>query len=171
MKIYADTKNFSVHYNDHTIPCAIGKHGAIAAEHKREGDGKTPLGTYFLRHVYARPDRVVPFETGLPLTWLTPEHGWCDDAAHSLYNQPVMLPFAASHENLWRDDGLYNIIVTLSHNDAPAVPHMGSAIFMHCCKYDEAGQIKPTLGCVAIAEADLRLLCKAFTPATQIEII
>jgi L,D-peptidoglycan transpeptidase YkuD (ErfK/YbiS/YcfS/YnhG family) len=114
MKFCADTQALVIRSHDLTIPCAIGKHGAIAEADKREGDGKTPLGTYSLRHVYARPDRVGAFETGLPFTWLAPTHGWCDDVAHPLYNRPVMLPFAGSHENLWREDGLYDIIRPLS---------------------------------------------------------
>jgi L,D-peptidoglycan transpeptidase YkuD (ErfK/YbiS/YcfS/YnhG family) len=171
MKLIVDTAKHILYIPQGKWPCAIGKHGAIDAADKREGDGKTPLGTYFLRSVYARPDRVAGFETGLPLTWLTPQHGWCDDTNHPLYNKQVMLPFAASHENLWRDDGLYDIIVTLNHNDDPPVPHMGSAIFLHCCKYDDSGAMKPTLGCIAMPQADLRRLCKAFTPDTQIEIV
>jgi L,D-peptidoglycan transpeptidase YkuD (ErfK/YbiS/YcfS/YnhG family) len=48
---------------------------------------------------------------------------------------------------------------------------MGSAIFLHCCRYDEAGAMKPTLGCMAIPRDDLLKLCAAFTPETQIIII
>jgi L,D-peptidoglycan transpeptidase YkuD (ErfK/YbiS/YcfS/YnhG family) len=170
MKLVVDTAKHILYIPPGKWPCAIGKHGAIDAADKREGDGKTPLGTYKLLKIFARPDRVVPFTTALPFEWLTPLHGWCDDASHRLYNTQVMLPFAASHESLWRDDGLYDLIVTLSHNVDPAVPHMGSAIFLHCCKYDDSGAMKPTLGCVAIPKADLQALCAAFTPDTHIEI-
>jgi L,D-peptidoglycan transpeptidase YkuD (ErfK/YbiS/YcfS/YnhG family) len=171
MKIVVDTKRGCFTFDNQSISCAIGKHGAIAQSDKREGDGKTPRGVYTLRKIYARPDRVAPFASALPIEWLTPAHGWCDDPVHPLYNTQVMLPCAVSHEQLWREDGLYDVIVTLSHNDDPAVPHLGSAIFLHCCKYDEAGAIKPTLGCVAIPKADLLMLCKDFTPTAQIEMI
>jgi L,D-peptidoglycan transpeptidase YkuD (ErfK/YbiS/YcfS/YnhG family) len=152
------------------VPCAVGKHGAIAEMDKREGDGKTPLGSYKLLKIFARPDRVAPFTTELPFEWLTPQHGWCDDASHQQYNKQVMLPFGPNHETLWREDGLYDVIVTLSHNDDPVMPHLGSAIFLHCCKYDNSGAMKPTLGCVAIAKTELLALCAAFTPDTQIKI-
>jgi L,D-peptidoglycan transpeptidase YkuD (ErfK/YbiS/YcfS/YnhG family) len=168
--IHVDTATGCLRIDSQTIPCAIGKHGAIAESGKREGDGKTPLGRYRLRQIYARPDRVESLTTGLPLTWLTPQHGWCDDVGHPLYNKPVMLPFAASHESLWREDGLYDILITLSHNDDPAIANMGSAIFLHCCKYDEIGAMKPTLGCIAIAKAALLSLCKDFTPESWITI-
>jgi L,D-peptidoglycan transpeptidase YkuD (ErfK/YbiS/YcfS/YnhG family) len=169
--VRVDTASRILLVGNHSTPCAIGKHGAIAQIDKREGDGRTPLGTYFLRSVYARPDRVAGFETGLPLTWLTPQHGWCDDADHSRYNKQVMLPFAASHESLWRDDGLYDLIVTLSHNDDPPVPNMGSAIFLHCCKYDDSGAMKPTLGCVAVTETELLLLLPQLNAHSCIEIV
>jgi L,D-peptidoglycan transpeptidase YkuD (ErfK/YbiS/YcfS/YnhG family) len=168
--ITVDTVARTLRVGEVLLDCAIGKHGAIAQSDKREGDGKTPLGTFHLRAAYARPDRIANITTGLPFTWLTRQHGWCDDVAHPLYNKPVMLPFAASHEALWREDGLYDILITLSHNDAPAVPGMGSAIFLHCGKYDAAGACKPTLGCVAIPKADLLALCAGFTPETSIEV-
>jgi L,D-peptidoglycan transpeptidase YkuD (ErfK/YbiS/YcfS/YnhG family) len=168
--IHVSTPVRRLRFGDVTIVCAIGKYGAIDEKDKREGDGKTPLGTYTLLKIFARPDRVEAFTTALPFEWLTPLHGWCDDASHPLYNKQVMLPFAASHESLWRDDGLYDLIVTLSHNDDPVVPNMGSAIFLHCCKYDDSGVMKPTLGCMAIPKADLLMLCGAFTPDTQVEI-
>jgi L,D-peptidoglycan transpeptidase YkuD (ErfK/YbiS/YcfS/YnhG family) len=170
MHLHVDTSKLILAFGTLAIPCAIGKHGAIAESAKREGDGKTPLGAYKLRKVYARPDRVAAFATGLPITWLTPQHGWCDDAAHPLYNREVTLPFAASHEQLWREDGLYDLIVTLSHNEAPVVPGLGSAIFLHCCKYDDTGRMKPTLGCVAIPKSELLTLLPQLAPRTSIEI-
>jgi L,D-peptidoglycan transpeptidase YkuD (ErfK/YbiS/YcfS/YnhG family) len=170
MIVHVDTQAKILRCNEHILPCAIGKNGAIAESRKREGDGKTPLGTYALRQLYVRPDRVPAVATALPVCWLTPQHGWCDDPAHPCYNREVMLPFAASHESLWRDDGLYDLIVTLSHNDAPMVPNMGSAIFLHCCKYDDGAVMKPTLGCVAIPKAALLALLPQLGPQTLIEI-
>ncbi len=171
MDIWIDTKERIWRMGGITLPCAIGKNGAVTAQLKREGDGKTPLGRFPLRTAYVRQDRVADFTTALPLTWLTPQHGWCDDAAHLLYNQPVMLPFAASHESLWRSDELYDIIITIGHNDDPPVPNRGSAIFLHCCKYDDAGLMKPTLGCVAIPKTDLLALAAQFTLRTTVEIV
>src|SRR3546814_19709072 len=52
------------------------------------------------------------------------------------YNRLVRLPFAASHERMWRDDGLYDLVVEIGYNDMPPVPGLGSAIFLHLARPD-----------------------------------
>ena len=100
-----------------------------------------------IRGVLLRPDRVArPERLALPWRWLRPDDGWSDDPADPAYNRPVRHPHAFPAERLWRDDGLYDVIVILGHNDAPPVPGLGSAIFLHCWR-DAA----PTEGCVAVA--------------------
>ena len=47
--------------------------------------------------------------------------GWCDDPGDRNYNRPVSLPYRASHEELWRNDHLYDVVVVLAHNDRPRV--------------------------------------------------
>jgi L,D-peptidoglycan transpeptidase YkuD (ErfK/YbiS/YcfS/YnhG family) len=58
------------------------------------------------------------------------------------------------------------VIVVLGHNDAPAIPGKGSAIFLHLAAADYA----PTQGCVAVARDDLLELLAAVGPDTVIEI-
>ena len=36
----------------HMVKAAIGRNGMVKAHDKREGDGKTPIGTWELRKVY-----------------------------------------------------------------------------------------------------------------------
>jgi L,D-peptidoglycan transpeptidase YkuD (ErfK/YbiS/YcfS/YnhG family) len=151
-------------------PCALGKNGICGETDKREGDGRTPLGTYALRAVYYRPDRAQSLLTGLPQTPLAPDFGWCDASTDPLYNQFVRHPYAASAEHLWRDDGLYDLIVVLGHNDSPAHADMGSAIFLHCCTYDADGAMKPTLGCVAVPREALIAMLHDATPDSEIAI-
>ena len=67
--------------NGRTYSCTIGRNGIAALGEKREGDLKTPTGSFPLRCCYYRPDRVSPPKTTLPLIALTPEDGWCDDPA------------------------------------------------------------------------------------------
>ena len=129
--------------------CAIGWGGIRA--NKREGDGATPAGRFLLRRVLYRPDRMAPPRTVLPIAPLSPDDGWCDDPGHSLYNRPLRLPHEAGHEELWRVDRVYDLIVILGHNDAPVVPGLGSAVFFHVAQQDYA----PTAGCVAVAAGDL----------------
>jgi L,D-peptidoglycan transpeptidase YkuD (ErfK/YbiS/YcfS/YnhG family) len=150
-----DTASGLLTWGGRAYPCAIGKAGALPAADKREGDKATPLGQYPLRWVYARPDRIPHVETRLEVRWLSPADGWCDDPSDPAYNRPVSLPYAASAEHLWRDDGLYDLIVVLGHNDDPVTPGAGSAIFLHCCAFDGQGAMKPTLGCIALPKADL----------------
>lgn len=147
-------------------PCALGKGGVT--HDKREGDGATPLGRYALRWLYYRPDHVAPVPPcALPVKAIHPSDGWCDDPAHAAYNTPVSLPFAASHEVLWRDDHLYDLVVVLGHNDSPPQPGLGSAIFMHVARPAYA----PTEGCVALAVEHLTILLSLIGPDDHIAIL
>jgi L,D-peptidoglycan transpeptidase YkuD (ErfK/YbiS/YcfS/YnhG family) len=129
--------------------CALGRGGIVLD--KAEGDGGTPAGAYPLRRLLYRADRLGRPATGLPVEPLAAGQGWCDDPAHPDYNRQVRLPFSAGHEDLWRDDALYDVIVILGHNDDPPTPGKGSAIFMHVARPDYG----PTEGCVALALPDL----------------
>jgi L,D-peptidoglycan transpeptidase YkuD (ErfK/YbiS/YcfS/YnhG family) len=141
--------------NGRALRCAVGKGGFTTD--KREGDGATPVGAWTMRRVLYRPDRLdAAPDTALETAAIAPGDGWCDDPGHPLYNRPVALPFEAGHEAMWRDDGLYDVVVVLGHNDDPPVPGMGSAIFLHCARPD----FGPTLGCVAVARDDLLAVLK-----------
>jgi len=128
---------------------ALGR-GSVRAD-KREGDGATPAGMLPLRRVLYRADRVRPPACAVPIEPIAPDDGWCDDPALPEYNRMVRLPFAGSHEALWRADGVYDVIAVLGWNDAPVRPGRGSAIFLHVARPDYA----PTDGCVALAMPDL----------------
>jgi L,D-peptidoglycan transpeptidase YkuD (ErfK/YbiS/YcfS/YnhG family) len=97
---------------------------------------------------------------------MTEEDGWCDDPADPAYNRHVRLPYPASAERLWRDDGIYDIVVVLGHNDDPPVAGLGSAIFLHIARPD----YPPTQGCVAVAREDLEALLAAAEPGDAVEI-
>lgn len=141
-----------------TVRAALGKGGITEASAKREGDGATPLGRYALRRVLYRADRVDAPRTALPFRPIRPDDGWCDDPGDPAYNRPVRKPYPASHEDMWRDDGLYDIVLVLGHNDDPPVPGAGSAIFLHC----KRGDYEPTQGCIALDPSDvLDLLARA----------
>jgi L,D-peptidoglycan transpeptidase YkuD (ErfK/YbiS/YcfS/YnhG family) len=146
------------------VRCALGRGGI--REGKREGDGATPVGRFPLRRVLYRPDRLPPPASRLPTAALTPDDGWCDDPADPRYNQPVRLPYAGRHERLWRDDGLYDVIVVIGHNDDPIVPGEGSAVFLHVAGPD----YPPTEGCVALALADLLDLLATARPGDALRV-
>lgn len=150
---------------DRVLPCALGRSGVTGS--KREGDGATPAGTWPLRHVLFRPDRVARPETALDLRRLSQTDGWCDDPADRRYNCPVQLPYGASAEALWREDGIYDLVVVLGYNDDPPRAGMGSAIFFHLATPD----LGPTAGCVAVERADMVWLLARCGPGTHLEIV
>ncbi|MDB5689373.1 MAG: hypothetical protein JWL91_1249 [Sphingomonas bacterium] len=153
---------FGVH-----VPCELGRSGPIAAADKREGDGATPVGRWPIRAALLRPDRITPpIGWRLAWRWLRPADGWSDDAADPAYNRPVRHPHAFSAERLWREDGLYDAIVVLGHNDSPPSPAAGSAIFLHC-----ADPGRSTEGCVAIGRDTLVALLGRLGPGDEIEIL
>lgn len=146
-----------------TVFASFGKSGSIAAADKREGDGKTPLGTFTLQTALLRPGQNQSPNTKLPWRWLRPSDGWSDAASDPAYNRPVSHPHPHSAEQLWRDDHAYDIIITLSHN-TPAAPGLGSAVFLHCTQPDA----RSTQGCIAVAHAVLARWLAQFTPAMPI---
>ena len=147
-----------------SVRAAIGK-GGISLD-KREGDGTTPVGVFALRCLWYRADRLERPRTRLETVTIGPINGWSDDPADPAYNRPVVLPHPFGHERLWREDGLYDLIVPLGYNDDPPVPGLGSAIFLHCARPD----FGPTEGCVAIARGDLLDLLADCDPTTRIDI-
>lgn len=152
--------------NEHRVRCALGKGGLRPASEKREGDGASPVGIWPIRYVFYRPDRLDRPQTALNCVTLSPDDGWCDDPSSPVYNQHVKLPVGFSHEKLWRDDHVYDVIVVLGHNDDPPVTSLGSAIFLHLAREDYSA----TEGCVAIALDDMRAFLADAQPGDGIEI-
>ena len=151
----------------HEVRCALGRSGVTPAESKREGDGASPLGVWPMRQLLWRPDRLSSPVTGLPSVELIPEAGWCDDPADPFYNRPVILPYEASHEKLWREDHVYDLIVELGYNDGPILAGRGSAIFLHVARTDYT----PTEGCIACSREDLLALVADAQAGDALEII
>ena len=148
----------------HEAPAACGR-GGVRLD-KREGDGASPEGTFPLVRAYYRPDRLAPPQTGLPLSALRPSDGWVDDPADPHYNRPVSLPYPARHERMWREDGLYDLVVVIGYNTDPPVPGRGSAIFLHVAGPDFA----PTEGCIAVQRDVLAGLLRLLGPGSRITI-
>jgi L,D-peptidoglycan transpeptidase YkuD (ErfK/YbiS/YcfS/YnhG family) len=166
----------------HSYPCSIGKNGITVT--KREGDNATPAGEFALRQVFYRADRLSPDELmtlnklkeqGFSVQALTQDDGWCDDSASAFYNQYIQLSSFKTgeiphHENLWRKDNRYDIVVVMGYNDDPVIPGKGSAIFMHIAGQTPQGNYQPTAGCVAFSKGDLLQVLESVTPTTKITI-
>ncbi|MBU4348405.1 L,D-transpeptidase family protein [Patescibacteria group bacterium] len=142
--------------------CAIGRNGFSSS--KTEGDGATPRNQFLLREVYYRQDRLDKPKTALPLKIISRDDGWCDDPKDLSYNKLIKLPYSASYEDLWREDNIYDLIITIGHNDNPPMPGKGSAIFMHIARIGYT----PTEGCVALSLNDLLEIIKTVDENTLV---
>jgi len=145
-----------------TIPCALGRSGVIAA--KREGDGGTPQAVLRPVAVYFRADQCRDRAFALPARPIRPMDGWCDDTRSHRYNQRIPLPNTLSHENLWRSDHLYDIVIETDWNRRPAIRGRGSAIFIHLARPN----FSPTEGCIALDKKGMRLLLPLMRLTTKL---
>lgn len=162
LRVISDTE---LECNGKIYRCAIGKNGFSSS--KVEGDNCTPIGTWALRECWWREDKLPSApKTALPLRKTQPTDGWCDAPDDGHYNQHVTFPYSASHEKLWRDDDVYDVVVVLGYNDAPAEPGKGSAIFMHVARPNYEG----TEGCVALALPDLLEVLQQVDGSSHMEI-
>ena len=164
--------------NEKFYTCAIGEKGAINNKNKQEGDLSTPMGRFPLREVYYRADKLnydelkimanLPAQ-GFTVRPLTTDDIWIDDTTSSLYNQwakkSMLQGKLPRHEELWREDDLYDIIVVVGYNDAPIVKGKGSAIFIHVARQDVKENYLPTAGCIAFTKPDLlEILARLHAP-------
>jgi L,D-peptidoglycan transpeptidase YkuD (ErfK/YbiS/YcfS/YnhG family) len=145
-------------------PCALGRSGVRKV--KIEGDGATPVGTFDIRSLFFRADRLAVPKTDIPLNIIHSDDGWCDAPNDACYNRLVRLPYPASAESLWRTDDVYDLVLVIGHNDNPIIAGHGSAIFVHVATPDYA----PTAGCVALARDDLLRVLQKLEPGAQITI-
>lgn len=159
IEVFADGR---VTFGDRTYSANLGRGGIV--EDKVEGDGGTPAGIWPLRRILYRPDRLAAPTTGLPVAPIGRHDGWCDDPRDPSYNRPVTLPFIASHEVMWRDDHLYDVVVVVGHNDDPPEAGRGSAIFLHLKRHDGGA----TAGCVAFTLPDLLEVLASATVQTRL---
>jgi L,D-peptidoglycan transpeptidase YkuD (ErfK/YbiS/YcfS/YnhG family) len=147
-----------------TFPVALGRGGILA--NKREGDGGTPRGRFRLKQLWWRADRITRPRTGLPVRPIGPADAWSEDPADRRYNRPVRRPEGEPGDRLMREDGLYDLIIEIDHNDRPRIAGRGSAVFIHVAR---AG-FRPTAGCVALKRNDLLRLLERLSPRTWIQI-
>jgi len=161
----AETSLASARLGERRWRCTLGAGGI--REDKVEGDAATPVGEFPLRRIYFRNDRVVLPKTGLPARPINEHDGWCDDPRAPTYNRLVHIPNDWSHEKMWREDGLYDLVVVVGYNDDPPEGEWGSAIFLHIAREDYS----PTQGCVAFARDDLLELLPLLTRDTRLRVL
>ena len=153
--------------------CQLGDKGTKSFSRKVEGDKATPTGKFKLNSIYFRKDKVLRSyfrkNYSLKTYQITKNCGWCDDVNSSKYNKYVNKRnylFDTKHENLWREDNAYDIIIVISYNIKPTIKNKGSAIFIHCSFND----YRNTSGCIALKKADLIDIIKKLKDNTYLEI-
>jgi L,D-peptidoglycan transpeptidase YkuD (ErfK/YbiS/YcfS/YnhG family) len=146
------------------VPVALGRGGILA--NKREGDGGTPRGTFHLRRLWWRADRLPRPRTLLPARAIKPDDVWCEDPASRHYNRKMRLGSGLAGDRLRRDDQLYDLIIEIDHNTKPRISGRGSAVFLHLAR-DNFG---PTAGCIAMRRPALLRLLARIGPQTRIVI-
>ncbi len=150
-------------FGDRIWRAAVGRSGI--APKRAEGDGISPTGCWPIRRVLYRADKLPSAPvTVFPTAVIAPDDGWCDAPEHPAYNRPVKLPFAASHEEMWRADDLYDIVVVLGQNDDPVIPGAGSAIFLHVASAGYGS----TAGCASMTRDDLLEFLALAGPDTRL---
>ena len=142
----------------------IGYAGFAPPGQKREGDGRTPSGSYgfdFFFGVLGDPGVQFPWR---PITG--PNIVWDDDPSSPLYNQwvdkTVSNPGAAPEP---MDVSAYDYGAVIAYNASPTVPGAGSAIFLH------VSDGSATVGCVSLPTSQLLAVLRWLSPSAQPRII
>ncbi|HVS67985.1 MAG TPA: L,D-transpeptidase family protein [Mycobacteriales bacterium] len=142
----------------------IGQAGFAAPGAKREGDGRTPSGSYRISYFFG----VDPNPGGLHFRW---RHAhsydyWDDDSSSPRYNEWVNTrrhPAGRSPEPLHVTPS-YRDVAVIDYN-AARTPGRGSAIFLHVTHHSA------THGCVALPRPEVIRLLRWLRPSHHPRII
>ena len=157
--------------NKHTLQidefklrCCIGKKGSTY--NKKEGDKKTPKGTFQIENLYFRKDRKKKPLTLLKCIEINKNMDWCDDIRYpNKYNKLIKIEKKIKHEKLKRKDYKYDYLIPIKYNYKKPTIGLGSCIFIHLTK-----DYKPTAGCVALKEKDFLIMLKLIKKNSKIKI-
>lgn len=135
----------------------VGYNGIAAPGGKREGDGRTPSGTYgfgFFFGVDPNPGVAYPYRRA------DSDDYWDDDPASPRYNEWVDAATAnpGRDPEPLRDVPAYDYAAVIAYNTA-RTPGLGSAIFLH------VGTGTATAGCVSLPASELLKVLRWLRPA------
>jgi L,D-peptidoglycan transpeptidase YkuD (ErfK/YbiS/YcfS/YnhG family) len=144
-------------------PANLGRGGFAPAGEKREGDGRTPEGTYGFSFLFGiKPDPGVRYEYR---SVTDPAIVWDDDPASPNYNLWIDSRTAdpgVEPEPMYNAPA-YDYGAVIAYN-ADRVPGLGSAIFLHV---STGG---PTAGCVSLPTGQLLEVLRWLDPAQGAQI-
>ena len=156
---------YTLQIDDFKFACCIGKNGST--KYKKEGDKKTPKGTFEIGNLYFRKDRVKKPLTLLKCIKIKNNIGWSNDIRFpKKYNKLIQIDKKTKHEKLRRKDYKYDYFIPIKYNFKKPIPGKGSCIFIHLTK-----NYKPTAGCIAINEKDFLIILKLIKKKTKIKIL
>ncbi|WP_051314962.1 L,D-transpeptidase family protein [Alteribacter aurantiacus] len=127
----------------------LGSGGTTDPDKKQEGDKKSPLGIYKVSTPFGTEDP----GTNHPFTNITPRSYWISNPLDVHYN--TWQERDHSHkddEHLISLKDEYKYAMVIEYNTDQCVKGKGSAIFLHISNGT------PTLGCVSVPEAQMRML-------------
>jgi L,D-peptidoglycan transpeptidase YkuD (ErfK/YbiS/YcfS/YnhG family) len=136
----------------------IGRNGMAPPGAKREGDGRTPAGTFGFGFFFgADPDPGVRF----PYRMAHAFDFWDDDPSSPLYNEWVDARYGSpGAEPEPMDVSAYDYGTVIGFNTA-RTPGLGSAIFLHV----NIG--RPTAGCVTLPMGEVLEILRWLNPAAS----
>ena len=154
----------TLHIDGFKFRCCIGKKGLT--KNKKEGDKKTPKGTFEIENLYYRKDRLEKPITAIKCIKIKKDMGWCDDInIPEKYNKRIKIKKKIKHEKLKRNDYKYYLLIPIKYNFSKPIPGLGSCIFLHLTK-----NYKPTAGCIALNESYFLIMLKLIKKDTKIKI-
>ena len=163
MTIFVKNKH-TLQIDEFKFKCCIGKKGTT--KNKKEGDKKTPKGTYEIENLYFRGDRKQRPITVLKCIEIKKYMGWCDDVNFpKKYNKLFKINNNIKYEKLKRRDNKYDLIIPIKYNFKKPIIGKGSCIFIHLTK-----NYRPTAGCVALKEKDFLIMLKIIKRNSKIKI-
>ena len=154
----------TIKVDDFIFRCCIGKNGIT--KFKKEGDLKTPKGTFQIENLYYRKDRMEKPKTKLKCIDIKRNMGWCDDVnSKKFYNKLINIDLKLQHEKLFRKDHRYDLIIPIKYNFKKTILGKGSCIFFHL-----TNDYKPTAVCIALNKKDFIIMLKLIDKKTKIQI-
>lgn len=141
-------------------PGRAGVNGFAPPGGKREGDGKSPTGSFTFTEAFGVAD------PGTKLSYRTLRGSgdcWGATPGENHYNDYYAGTCRSADENLSSImlRGPYRQAAVIDYNRPKAVPGHGSAIFFH------VGGMTPTAGCVSIREDTLRGILRSLAPGDR----
>ena len=163
MTIFVKNK-YTLQIDEFKFRCCIGKKGST--KNKKEGDKKTPKGSFKIGNLYFRKDRIKKPTTFLKCIEIKKNMGWCNDVRFpKKYNKLIRVEKEIRHEKLKRNDHKYNLLIPIKYNFEKTITGLGSCIFIHLTK-----NYKPTAGCIALKEKDFLIMLKLIKKKSKIKI-